>query len=97
MSALCHKHTFPHSLDHLINPGEQFQDTLRRRLASLRIGRIFARQHRSLSMAKGTVKGFNPTKGYGFIQPAGGGGKGVLFYKTSLEKDGLTHLQEGET
>ncbi len=97
MSALCHKHTFPHSLDHLINPGEQFQDTLRRRLASLRIGRIFARQHRSLSMAKGTVKWFNPTKGYGFIQPAGGGGKDVFVHISAVEKAGLSTLNEGQT
>src|SRR5471030_1459292 len=35
---------------------------------------MFSRQHLRLSMAKGTVKWFNPNKGFGFIQPASGGG-----------------------
>jgi 'Cold-shock' DNA-binding domain len=30
------------------------------------------------TMARGTVKWFNSQKGYGFIQPAGGGGQGCL-------------------
>jgi hypothetical protein len=35
-------------------------------------------------MARGTVKWFNPTKGYGFIQPQGGDGKDV-FVKLSWQ------------
>ena len=71
--------------------------TGRRRLASLRIGIIISRQHRSLSLAKGTVKWFNPTKGYGFIQPAGGGGKDVFVHISAVEKAGLSTLNEGQT
>src|SRR5450759_4235354 len=74
-----------------------FRYTQRRRLASLRIGRMFSRQHRSLSMAKGTVKWFNPTKGYGFIQPASGGGKDVFVHISAVEKAGLSTLNEGQT
>jgi CspA family cold shock protein len=39
------------------------------------------------------VKWFNPTKGYGFIQPAGGG-KGVV-HISAVENAGFTSLVEG--
>ena len=48
-------------------------------------------------MAKGTVKWFNPTKGYGFIQPAGGGGKDVFVHISAVERAGLSSLNEGQT
>jgi cold shock protein len=47
-------------------------------------------------MAKGVVKWFNPTKGYGFIQPAGGG-KDVFVHISAVEKAGLNTLNEGQT
>jgi cold shock CspA family protein len=46
-------------------------------------------------MAKGTVKWFNPTKGYGFIQPASGG-KDVFVHISAVQKAGLTSLNEGQ-
>ncbi len=46
-------------------------------------------------MASGTVKWFNPTKGYGFIQPAGGG-KDVFVHITAVERAGLSTLNEGQ-
>ena len=45
-------------------------------------------------MATGTVKWFNPTKGYGFIQPDGGG-KDVFVHISAVEKAGLRTLNEG--
>jgi cold shock protein len=48
------------------------------------------------SMATGTVKWFNPTKGYGFIQPQGGG-KDVFVHISAVERAGLTSLNEGQT
>jgi cold shock protein len=48
-------------------------------------------------MARGTVKWFNPTKGYGFIQPQGGGGKDVFVDVSAVERAGLSSLNEGET
>jgi CspA family cold shock protein len=47
-------------------------------------------------MTKGTVKWFNPTKGYGFIQPATGG-KDVFVHISAVEKAGLSTLNEGQT
>jgi len=47
-------------------------------------------------MATGTVKWFNPTKGYGFIQPQGGG-KDVFVHISAVERAGLTSLNEGQT
>ena len=45
--------------------------------------------------ARGTVKWFNPTKGYGFIQPQGGG-KDVFVHISAVERAGLSTLNEGQ-
>ena len=49
---------------------------------------------KELDVATGTVKWFNATKGYGFIQPDGGG-KDVFVHISAVEKAGYTGLAEG--
>jgi cold shock protein len=46
-------------------------------------------------MAKGTVKWFNTTKGYGFIQPDNGE-KDVFVHITAVQNAGLRGLNEGQ-
>jgi len=46
-------------------------------------------------MPTGSVKWFNPTKGYGFIQPQTGG-KDVFVHISAVERAGLTTLNEGQ-
>jgi len=46
-------------------------------------------------MIIGTVKWFNPTKGYGFIQPENGG-QDVFVHISSLESAGIQTLNEGD-
>ena len=46
-------------------------------------------------MAVGTVKWFNAQKGFGFIQPEGGG-KDVFVHISAVERAGLGTLVEGQ-
>ena len=61
--------------------------TSRRRLASI---------SRRSTVQKGTVKWFNPTKGYGFIRPSTGD-KDVFVHISAVERAGLGSLNEGQT
>jgi CspA family cold shock protein len=45
-------------------------------------------------VASGTVKWFNATKGYGFVQPDDGG-KDVFLHISAVEKAGLSTVNEG--
>ncbi len=46
-------------------------------------------------MATGTVKWFNPTKGFGFIEPSDGS-KDAFVHISAVERAGLQGLREGQ-
>jgi len=46
-------------------------------------------------MANGTVKWFNPTKGFGFIQPEDGSAD-VFVHISAVERAGIGNLNEGQ-
>ena len=48
-----------------------------------------------MSTSTGTVKWFNAQKGFGFIQPAGGG-EDVFVHISAVEKAGMRTLREGQ-
>jgi CspA family cold shock protein len=58
-------------------------------------GVTLCQDSRRSMMATGTVKWFNPTKGYGFIQPQGGG-QDVFVHISAVERAGLSTLNEGQ-
>jgi CspA family cold shock protein len=53
-----------------------------------------AKRQEITEMAKGTVKWFNATKGFGFIAPEGGS-KDVFVHISAVERAGLTTLKDG--
>lgn len=46
-------------------------------------------------MAKGTVKWFNATKGFGFIEPENGG-KDIFVHISAVERAGIRQLNDGQ-
>ena len=57
--------------------------------------RLAKRVYGDAKMATGTVKWFNPTKGYGFIQPDDGGND-VFVHISAVERAGIRALNEGQ-
>jgi CspA family cold shock protein len=56
---------------------------------------IVQAEQRERAVTVGTVKWFNAKKGYGFIQPQGGG-KDVFVHISAVERAGLSNLNEGQ-
>jgi cold-shock DNA-binding protein family len=57
--------------------------------------RVLLVHAKETTMATGTVKWFNATKGYGFIQPSDGS-RDVFVHVSAVERAGLRTLVEGQ-
>src|SRR5271169_5216197 len=77
----------------LVRPSDSQRPSSIRRCPTTR--RAAPAEEGSASMPKGTVKWFNPTKGYGFIAPDTGG-KDVFVHISAVQKAGLRSLSEGQ-
>jgi CspA family cold shock protein len=53
------------------------------------------RMQKGFYMANGTVKWFNATKGFGFIQPSDGS-QDVFVHISAVERAGMSNLSEGQ-
>jgi cold shock protein len=66
------------------------------RSAAMHLASSLTERSRRPTVQKGTVKWFNPTKGYGFIRPSTGE-KDVFVHISAVERAGLSTLNEGQT
>jgi CspA family cold shock protein len=66
-----------------------------RRLASGQASMFYADLKRKIAMATGTVKFFNSTKGFGFIEQDGGQ-PDVFVHISAVERAGMSTLAEGQ-
>ena len=82
---------FPRPLFSIIGCSSPRCDTDQARLPHFRGQRMIG----DLTMATGTVKWFNTTKGYGFIAPEDGG-KDIFVHISAVERSGLTGLADDE-
>jgi CspA family cold shock protein len=73
--------------------GAPFSPPLKSKITHMCVG--FS-ELRRLHVASGTVKWFNPQKGFGFIQPADGS-KDVFVHISAVERAGLKTINEGQT
>jgi CspA family cold shock protein len=65
-------------------------------LATAETSQISAFLSKEAAVPTGKVKWFNPTKGYGFIQPQDGS-RDVFVHISAVERAGLSTLNEGQT